>query len=313
MKQINDPVFGELEYSEQKKCWKREITLDLWGDNESKLEIVVKCDENEEITDVQREAYKSYLKNLPKISKEVPVVLLSYYKEHYEDFNRNLPLPDELKIESVNKNTTLNYIGIKQLFFDRKGNYGWLSDFISELYLITIILSDDEPVIFRNWSVLKSDYVLVDDEEFGKMYFDIGWKKEIKTNINGIDGEWVLLQAAASKGKDINPGQRSCHQKYQKNEQVFLKEYPKALLEYYLENYELIEEVWEDAALFDKEHINEDKIKSLIQFQKLYFNRDGIRYGWLCKCAWDSYYGLSLYYDGEYDGICVGIKDDLFM
>lgn len=31
MKQINDPVFGELEYDKSKKGWTKKIPLGIWG------------------------------------------------------------------------------------------------------------------------------------------------------------------------------------------------------------------------------------------------------------------------------------------
>lgn len=313
MKQIIDPVFGEMGYDESKKAWTKRIPLGIWFSDDYQLDLVVKCGIDEEITDVQRDAYNAYLTNLRNFSREVYEAQFSYYKDHYEEFERNFDLPDKLKIDAVDAIATLGFINPLQLFIDRKGNYGWLCRFLSPQYLITVVLSDGKPRIFKGWTILKSDYSIVDDDVFGEMYFDLGWKKEIKTNLNGIEGEWVLLQAAASKGKNITPEQKSCYQKYLKNEKAFLEEYPHALLEYYLSNYELIAEIWNDADLFDKEEINPESIKSLIQFQTLYFNRDGIRYGWLCKCAWDSLYGLSLYYDDNYEGICVGSKEDLFL
>lgn len=314
MKQINDPVFGEMEYDESKKAWTKKINLGIWFDDDYQLDLVVKCDNEGVITDVQREAYSSYLKNLsPNIRKEASETLLLFYKDHYEEFDRNFPLPDELRIDVVEKRDTLSYFSPLKLYIDQKGNFGWLADFISEEYLITVVLSDGKPRIFKGWTILKSDYSVVDDDVFGEMYFDLGWKKEFKTNLNDIEGEWVLLQAAAFKGKNITPEQKTCYQKYFQKEQAFLEEYPKALLEYYVYNYEMIEEIWDDADFYKPESVDLDDIKDLIQFQRLYFNRDGVRYGWLCKCAWDSVYGLALYYSDEYDGICIGTKDDLLI
>ncbi|MCQ2190442.1 MAG: hypothetical protein MJY63_02215 [Paludibacteraceae bacterium] len=312
MKQINDPVFGELVYDESKKAWTKKINLGIWFGDDYLLDLVVKCGKEEEIVDFQREAFLSYLADLQNIKREFRETLLSYFKNHYEMFNRSWALPEKLKIDVVDSKATLGFFNPKQLFLDRKGNYGWLSNFISEQYLITVVLSDGKPRIFKGWNLLE-DYAVIDDDVFGEMYFDLGWKKEIKTNLNGVEGEWVLLQAAAFKGKNITPEQKSCYQKYLQKEQEFIEEYPKALLEYYEYNYEMIEEIWDDADFYKPESVDLDDIKDLIQFQRLYFNRDGVRYGWLCKCAWDSVYGLALYYDENQDGICIGIKDDLLI
>ena len=312
MKQINDPVFGDLEYDECKEGWTKKIFLGIWFGDSYQLDLVVQCDKEGVITDVQRDAYKSYLENLQNVKSEFREILLSYFKDHYEEYNRNLNLPEELNFEVVNSKETLSYFDVKQLFIDRNGNYGWLTDFISERCRLSVILSDGAPKIFKDWMVLTMDYARVDDEVFGEMFFDQGWKRWIKTDINGIDGEWVVLEADAFISKQkITPEQKANYQKYLEKEKTFLSEYPKVLLKYYLLNYDVIKEIWYDAKFFDKESMDEKRIKSLVQFQKLYFNMTGTRYGWLLKCAWDKEYGLSLYYDNKYDGICVGTRENL--
>ncbi len=313
MKQINDPVFGELEYDGVKKGWTKRIPLGIWFGDNFLLDLVVKCDEDEEITDKQRESYKSYLANLSNYSSEVYKVLFSYYKDHYEEFNRQWELPDKLKIDVVEALVTLRFYKPKQLFIDRNGNYGWLSTFISPQYLISVILSDGKPRIFKGWNVLKLDYGRVDDDVFGEMFFDKGWKKWIKTDINGVDGEWLEVTASAVlSNSKLTPGQKTNYQKYLQNEESFLAEYPKVLLEYYKNNYDVIEDMWRFADLYDAEDMDEMSIKKLVRFQRLYFHRDGKRYGWLCECAWDEEYGLAIYYDNDYEGqICIGQVDSL--
>lgn len=313
MKQINDPVFGDLVYDESKKAWTKRIHLGIWFGDSYQLDLDVKCEENEEITDVQRDAYKSYLADLQNIRKVFPEDLLLYFKEHYEEFNRNLPLPDELNIDVVNKVETLSYFKPKKLFIDRKGNYGWLSTFLSPQYFYTVVLSDGKPRIFKGWTILKSDYSVVDDDVFGEMYFDQGWRKWIKTDINGIDGEWLLLHVDEYYPKEIDSKQKANYQKYLAKEKSFIEEVPHLLLKFYLENYQAIEEIWDIPKVFDKDNIDLKSIKMLVQFQKLFFHGDGVRYGWLCRCLWDKYDGLSLFYDEGYDGICIGGREDLII
>ena len=314
MKQINDPVFGELEYDGVKKGWTKRIPLGIWFGDNFLLDLVVKCDEDEEITDKQRESYKSYLANLSNYSSEVYKVLFSYYKDHYEEFNRQWELPDKLKIDVVEALVTLRFYKPKQLFIDQKGNYGWLSTFISPQYLISVILSDGKPRIFQGWDVFE-DFGIVDDDVFGEMYFDNGWRKKIKTDINGIDGEWLLLVADAMFSDDeISPEQKANYQKYLQNEKKFLEEFPDELLDYYQANYDLIKEIWEDADMYDPNSMTPESIKSLIRFKRFYLHKTGNRYGWVCECAWDKVYGLSIFYDNRYKGeLLIGTLDDLIV
>ncbi|MCQ2188797.1 MAG: hypothetical protein MJZ00_02620 [Paludibacteraceae bacterium] len=314
MKQINDPVFGELEYDGVKKGWTKRIPLGIWFGDNFLLDLVVKCDEDEEITDKQRESYKSYLANLSNYSSEVYKVLFSYYKDHYEEFNRQWELPDKLKIDVVEALVTLRFYKPKQLFIDRNGNYGWLSTFISPQYLISVILSDGKPRIFQGWDVFE-DFGIVDDDVFGEMYFDNGWRKKIKTDINGIDGEWLLLVADAMFSDDeISPEQKANYQKYLQNEKKFLEEFPDELLDYYQANYDLIKDIWEDADMYDPNSMTPESIKSLIRFKRFYLHKTGNRYGWVCECAWDKVYGLSIFYDNRYKGeLLIGTLDDLIV
>ncbi len=312
MKQINDPVFGEMEYDGVKKGWTKRIPLGIWFDDDYELDIVVKSEEEENITDEQREAYKSYLAKLSIISQEFPEILLSYYKDHYEEFEKRWEVSDDQKIDVVDADATLGVFDTIQLFIDKKGNYGWLSEFFSDEYRISVILSDGKPRIFKGWNVFK-DFGIVDDDVFGEMYFEKGWKKWIKTDINGVDGEWLEVTASAVlSNSKLTPGQKTNYQKYLQNEESFLAEYPKVLLEYYKNNYDVIEDMWRLADLYDAEDMDEKSIKKLVRFQRLYFHRDGKRYGWLCECAWDEEYGLAIYYDNDYEGqICIGQIDSL--
>ncbi|MCQ2189166.1 MAG: hypothetical protein MJZ00_04555 [Paludibacteraceae bacterium] len=311
MKQINDPVFGELEYDGVKKGWTKRIPLGIWFGDDYQLDLVVECDKNELITDKQRDAYKNYLEKLPDFSREVYKVIFSYYKDHYEEFSRRWNLPDDLKIEFANYKEVLSYYNPLQLFIDSNGNYGWLSNFISSQYLISVVLSDGKPRIFKGWSVFKN-FGIVDDDVFGEMFFDNGWRKWIKTDINGTDGEWLLLVADAMfSGNEIRSEHKENYQKYLQNEKTFLAEYPKVLLDYYQDSYEVISEIWDLADMYKAEEMDIETVKSLIQFNKFFLHMNGTRYGWVCECAWDTVYGLAIYYDNTKEGICIGSIDSL--
>ncbi|MCQ2188796.1 MAG: hypothetical protein MJZ00_02615 [Paludibacteraceae bacterium] len=314
MRQINDPIFGDLEYDKSKEGWTKRIPLGIWFGDDYELDIVVKCEEDEDITGEQREAYKSYLAKLSIISQEFPEILLSYYKDHYEEFEERWEVSDDQKIDVVDADATLGVFDTIQLFIDKKGNYGWLSEFFSDEYRISVVLSDGKPRIFQGWDVFE-DFGIVDDDVFGEMYFDNGWRKKIKTDINGIDGEWLLLVADAMFSDDeISPEQKANYQKYLQNEKKFLEEFPDELLDYYQANYDLIKDIWEDADMYDPNSMTPESIKSLIRFKRFYLHKTGNRYGWVCECAWDKVYGLSIFYDNRYKGeLLIGTLDDLIV
>jgi len=278
MKQINDPVFGELVYDESKKAWTKRIPLGIWFDN-YELDIVVKCEEDEDITDEQREAYKSYLANLKNYSREVYEELFSYYKVHYDEFNRSYKLQDNLKIDVVDPIVTLGFFDPLQLFIDREGNFGWLSNFISSQYLISVILSDGKPKIFKGWDYLKTNPT--DDAIFSKLTFDDEGYMTLPVTIpfcgNGV-GE-IMFQCA--ENEEINEAQRNAYKRYRENINEYVQNVPQVLLAYHKENYE--NSRWyrsEDNLMPDK--VNETSLCNALVIKALFFDREG-NFGWMAE------------------------------
>lgn len=311
-KTINDPVLGELEYNE-KGYWTKKILLGIFGGDDYQLDLMIKCDQNEDIEDIQREAYKSYLMNLKKIEEETRPTLLSYYKDHYEDIDRKYDVDhdEELNFDAVTKSVLMSYSDIKSLFIDREGNYGWLINFIWNDYPISVILSDDKIRIYERWGVLVDNYTKVNDEVFGEMVYDrFTWKKFVKKDLFGVKGKWITV--AVPSFDDISQEQRTRYLEYKEKEEDFINEIPNALMTYYMENYDGFSSWWNVPPKYNRQNINMDSLMELVTFHRLYFHMDGKRYGWLCGCEWDKVHGLSFYYDGENDEMQVGWQEDLF-
>ena len=310
MDKINDSVFGNLEYNKEEGYWTKKDSINIWGIDDFKIDLMVKCDENEEITEEQRKAYKSFFNNLERYQKEIPTILLAYYKDHYEDIERSWEVDEELRIEVVDKLALLRYFILKSLYIDRNGNYGWLVDLIWTNNPMTVVLSGDNIRIYSGWELLVTDYDIVDDEVFGEMVYDYGWRKSVKMDINGLKGFWVEIVAGAYPGKGITPEQRKNYLEYKEKEEDFFKEIPNALMTYYLENYDEIGSWYDIPTKYNRENITMDSLMELIEFHSVHFNRDGKRYGWLCGCEWDDVHGLAIILSG--DEIEFGWDEDLF-
>ncbi|MCQ2195748.1 MAG: hypothetical protein MJZ28_12470 [Paludibacteraceae bacterium] len=308
---INDPVFGELEYNEKEGYWTKKIFLGILWEDDEQLDLMVKCAKDEEITDAQRNAYKNYISTLEKTEEEIPQLILSYYKDHYEDIERRWNLDEDLKIDVVDEDILLDGFDTKSLFIDRNGNYGWLVNLVWKNNPISVILSDDKIRIYEEWAVLVSNYERVDDEVFGDMVYDFGWNKSIKMDINGEKGVWIDVTAAAYPGEKITQEQRDCYLEYQNKEKEYFDKLPDALMSYYLENYEQIDEWWDGVPKeYNKRNITKKSLMELIEIHKIYFNRDGKRYGWLCGCEWDDVHGLGITLSE--DEIHIGWDESLF-
>lgn len=310
-KTINDPVLGELEYNENEGYWKRNISIDIWGVKGYKMDLMVKCGKDEDILVVQKDAYNSFLSRLKIFENDIPNILVSYYKDHYDDIERTWKLDEDLKIDAVDRKAIMRRLGLKSLFIDRNGNYGWLVNLVWKNNPISVILSDDKIRIYEEWAVLVSNYERVDDEVFGDMVYDFGWNKSIKMDINGEKGVWIDVTAAAYPGEKITQEQRDCYLEYQNKEKEYFDKLPDALMSYYLENYEQIDEWWDGVPKeYNKRNITKKSLMELIEIHKIYFNRDGKRYGWLCGCEWDDVHGLGITLSE--DEIHIGWDESLF-
>ena len=302
-----DEIFEELEYNEKEGLLTKKVYIDIWGVSDYEMELMVQCGKNQEITEAQREAYKDYLSKVDTIASEIPLLMLAYYKDHYEDIERRWQLDDDLKIDVVDKNVLLNGFDLKKIFIDRNGNYGWLVEFIWDDYPITLVLSDDKIEIYEGWNVLKENYTKVDDDAFGEMVYDSSWQKSVKKDLYGVTGRWIHVVADADQGKEINESQRKAYLEYLEKEEDFLDDIPDAMLTYYLQNYEDIEEWNNIPQKYNKQNITMYSVMELITFKDLYFDEDG-RYGWLCGCPWDSS-GLAIILSGE--EIEITVQDEL--
>lgn len=309
MKKINDPVFEELRYNEKDGYWGKKIFLGIWGGDNYQLDLMIKCGKDEEITDIQRDAYNSYLTSLSTISKEVPYLILSYYKDHYEDIERGWDLDDELMIDTVDVHILLNLFELKKLFIDRNGNYGWLVEFIWDDYPISVVLSDEKVKIYEGWDVLKENYTKINDEAFGEMVYDSCWMKSVKMDFANMKGHWIEICAEADEREPINALQKKAYTEYLAKKDHFMEAIPNALIAYYLDNYDDIKESWERVpSKYNKKNISASSVMELVEFDSLYFCQDG-RYGWLCKCPWEDEMELAFILSG--DEIEVTVQDEL--
>lgn len=138
----------------------------------------------------------------------------------------------------------------------------------------------------------------VNDIVFGKMIFDYSWER--KDVLRMFDKEMpIKIVASAYTGEGIVDAQREAYKHYMAREDEYRKTIPEALLNYYLDNYEMISEEMDIPEQVDKDHISQELIVKLIRITALYFSRDG-KYGYLCDCAWDEEHGISIVLSGDF-------------
>ena len=144
MKEINDNVFGKLTYDVSYEKYETKILLG----KEAEYRIVVVAYEGQEILDVQREAYKTYLDNEALYMEKIPQLLLDYYLDIYDDILEFCDMPKKYDKKHINTKTILDLMAIQTIIFDREGNFGYLCDVgWDDDNGIAIILSGDEITI----------------------------------------------------------------------------------------------------------------------------------------------------------------------
>ena len=276
---MNDKVFGEVEY--QDGAWTQTVDISLFG-REKEMDIIIQDDEKEGILDIQRNAYVTYSKNLSIYKETVPQTLLCYFLDHFEEIDKVVELSEDAQKDTIKAERIFRMFMIMSLYFDRKGNFGWICRFSWEDNGLAILLSEDKPRIITPNQL--RNYRKIDDPIFGEMIYNEVWEKSEKKLLYGK--EKLVTIAACDYADGITDVHRACYKKYQENEAKYLEEIPRVLLEYYLVNFDEIKEYWRVPRAYAKKNITQENIMELIDFDCLYFMYDGT-FAWLCECAWD--------------------------
>ncbi len=121
---VNDPVFGEMIYD---GSWEKKVKLTFWS-KELEIRIAVRAYSEKDINDAQRTSYKEYQAKAEEYNRQIPDVLLAYYKENYEEIDSVVNLPEKCKIENITKDVVIKMIKVKTIFFAPDGRYGYLCD-----------------------------------------------------------------------------------------------------------------------------------------------------------------------------------------
>ncbi len=293
--------------------------------------MMIQCGEDEEITDAQREAYKRYTAGLDNYKKNMPQALLSYYKDNYVDSTWYNYINDALKIDNVTEESLCNALNIKCLYIERDGSFGWLAEIASKSHAVTIILSADTIKVHKGWALNSVRHGHITDEVLGDLHLDAKYRKWIKyekSNINGYE-EWYEIKIETNFKYEITPEQRENYLDYKNNEDKYLAMMPDALLKYYKDSYDFIEECWnygsdndydDDEGVpteYDYDHITKEDVIRLVDCDYMLFKKDGKRYGWVASSDWGSNVdmdvstGVSFMFSKE-EGVIVGSDEDLW-
>lgn len=114
----------------------------------------------------------------------------------------------------------------------------------------------------------------INDIVFGAMTYIHSWERTDKQIFFGRELD-VRTVAEAYEGQGILDVQRNAYKKYLENVDQYIRNTPKVLLKFYLDNYDVISETVTIPDKINKENINEELIVRLIRVKSIYFDRKG--------------------------------------
>lgn len=151
MERIIDLTFGEMEYDHS---WVKEENVLLFGKSYD-IRIVAEAYTGQDILEIQQKSYERYKREYLGYIAKIPSVLLDYYINNYKSISSKVDIPEKINLKNINKEIIVKLIRVKTVYFDRKGQYGWLCDCAWDTeHGISIILSAEEPF------VTEQDYLL---------------------------------------------------------------------------------------------------------------------------------------------------------
>ena len=126
---------------------------------------------------------------------------------------------------------------------------------------------------------------IIKDEVFGELEFDrYVWWRSIGKSLLGQD-VMVELLVQDENQEGILDVQRKAYQTYLENEEKYIREAPKYVLDYYKWNFEEIDRVVELEPGDQKDTITEKVVFELCKVYYLQIARDG-SFGWILPCSW---------------------------
>ena len=284
---MKDKILGELEFN--KYVWRRSLNKTLFG-SEIDVRLLVQDNNQEGILEVQRNAYKTYLKNEERFINEIPSFLLDYYKWHFEEIARKVELEESDQRNVATENTIFEMCNVCQVFICRDGSYAWVFACSWNDDGFAVLLSESHPrVITRDQ--LRHLHKL-NDSTLGLMVHDGGntWIGLEQNDFFGQD-EDLRIEVEGSAVEDISTEQQKAYDEYLEKKEDYFNELTQMMLGVYMGS---------DMKAEDMMHSGQKITVQTILPKTLYIDKEG-NYGWICYTQWDdSYIGVLLSDDKLY-------------
>ena len=290
LNKLNDDTFGLLVHDGMQR-WLGLEQNQFYGES-GILQIEVEGGYDEEISPIQRKAYKTYLKNKEAHFKDLTKMMLTVY------------LGDEKKADAAMKVNGVTVVDKsllpKTLYIDKEGNYGWICYTQWDDSYIGVLLSEDKLYFLKeaNLRNYSKEEKLV-DKELGVLFPTyVGYEGLIVVRLMN-DVRTMPMVLSLYDDEKIEKI-REAYQIYQKMRPTFWNDMKEIMLYYYKECYDEFETYLKIPENLKLENVNEDSVMSILTFTSLYIKEHKGRIAWLCDSPTDKETGLAFEFsDGE--------------
>lgn len=284
---MNESYFEEFIYAGN--AWEKTENLNVFS-KDVELVISFQDDNNEGISELQKESFRTYQKHYNRFVKDVPSLIIDYYKWYFEEIDKVVNLPEDYQKDTICEAPLYVIIRLVRLCVCRDGSFGWVFRTLWDDDGIAVLLSGERLCVIHP-KQLSNLHKLI-DPTIGLLIHDgeLAWKGLEQHHFYG-ELENLEIKLEGGVEEDITPQQQKAYATYQQNKEQYFRDLSRLMLSVYVGG-----EKKADEMLQLGQQIN---VKTILP-KTLYIDRDG-NFGWTCYTDWNkSYVDVLLSSDNPY-------------
>lgn len=273
---MKNKFFGNLELKGD--CWIGKESVFLFEKNRE-FEVQIKSLGNH-LSEIQENCISLYKENQVANEQKALEALLAYYLINYESIAERIDLPENYRKEYVSSSDLRHLMKITTVFFDEKGNYGWIGICSFEKNGIAFFLSESDVRVI-NPTQLRNLHK-INDLELGLLIHNGKncWKGLEQHRFFG-ELEYLEIELEGGETESISDVQKKAYATYHEKKENHFRDLSRLLLGVYTGDEKKADEMMQMDGV--NLVINEVILKTL------YIDKEG-NYGWICHTAWNNQY-----------------------
>lgn len=271
---MKNNFFGNLELKGD--CWIGKESVFLFEKNRE-FEVQIKSI-GDHLSEIQENCISLYKENQVANEQKALEALLAYYLINYESIAERIDLPENYRKEYVSSSDLRHLMKITTVFFDEKGNYGWIGICSFEKNGIAFLLSESDVRVI-NPTQLRNLHKINDLElglliHNGKNY----WKGLEQHHFLG-ELENLEIEFEGEETEDISDVQKKAYATYREKKETHFHDLSRMLLGVYMGDDQKADGIMGEINVV---------MKGLVP-KILCIDKEG-NYGWICYTEWNNQY-----------------------